>query len=83
MILNKFSYAFLYSSIPGAACQMDNFMNANNSNMTEKWAIDILINEGLSQLSEDKVKEFYELKIDDINFYQKLYWIDGALRNEN
>ena len=58
-------------------------MNANNSNMTEKWAIEILINEGLSQLSEDKVKEFYELKIDDINFYQKLYWIDGALRNEN
>ena len=31
--------------------------------MTEKWAIDILINEGLSQLSEDKVKEFYELKL--------------------
>ena len=58
-------------------------MNANNSNMTEKWAIEILINEGLSQLSEDKAKEFYELEIDDINFYQKLYWIDGALRNEN
>lgn len=73
----------LYSSIPGAACQMDSFMNANNANMTEKWAIDILIKEGLSKLPKNKVKEFHALKIDDINFYQKLYWIDGALKKDN
>ena len=72
---------FLYSSIPGAACQMDNFMNANNSYMTEKWAIDILINEGLSQLSEQKLNECDNL-FDDSMFYQKLYWIDGALKSE-
>ncbi len=57
-------------------------MNHDLSNMTEKWAIDILINEGLSQLSEQKLNEYKELAIDDTLFYQKLYWIDGALRNE-
>ena len=73
---------FLYSAIPGYACQMDNFMNSDLSNMTEKWAIDILINEGLSRLSEQKLNEYKELFFDDSLFYQKLYWIDGALRNE-
>jgi len=73
---------FLYSSIPGYACQMDNYMNQDLSNMTEKWAIDILINEGLSQLSEQKLNEYKELEIDDTLFYQKLYWIDGALKSE-
>ena len=73
---------FLYSSIPGYACQMDNFMNHDLSNMTEKWAIDILINEGLSQLSEQKLNEYKELEIDDTLFYQKLYWIDGAIKSE-
>ena len=57
-------------------------MNHDLSNMTEKWAIDILINEGLSQLSEQKLNEYKELEIDDTLFYQKLYWIDGALRSE-
>jgi hypothetical protein len=61
---------------------MDNYMNHDLSNMTEKWAIDILINEGLSQLSEQKLNEYKELKFDDALFYQKLYWIDGALRSE-
>jgi hypothetical protein len=61
---------------------MDNYMNNDLSNMTEKWAIDILIDEGLSQLSEQKLNEYKELEIDDALFYQKLYWIDGALRSE-
>jgi hypothetical protein len=73
---------FLYSAIPGAACQMDNFMNADNSNNTEKWAIEILINEGLSQLTELKLKEYDKISFDENQFYQKLYWIDGALKSE-
>lgn len=73
---------FLYSSIPGYACQMDNFMNSNNANHTEKWAIDILIEEGLSKLSDQKLNEYKEINIDDNLFYQKLYWIDGALTSE-
>ena len=73
---------FLYSAIPGAACQMDNFMNAENSNNTEKWAIEILINEGLSQLTELKLKEYDKISFDENQFYQKLYWIDGALKSE-
>lgn len=71
----------LYSSIPGYACQMDNYMNSNYSNKTEKWAVDILLNEGLSKLSEQKLNEYKNLFDDDM-FYQKLYWIDGALRSE-
>mgnify|MGYP000502895145 CR=1 FL=1 len=73
---------FLYSSIPGYACQMDNYMNGSSANNTEKWAIEILINEGLTKLSEQKLNEYKELEIDDALFYQKLYWIDGALRSE-
>ena len=57
-------------------------MNHDLSNMTEKWAVNILINEGLSQLSEQKLNEYKELEIDDTLFYQKLYWIDGALKSE-
>lgn len=72
----------LYSAIPGYACQMDNFMNPSYSNKTEKWAIDILINEGLSQLTEQKLKQYEEINFDDDLFYQKLYWIDGALKSE-
>lgn len=72
----------LYSSIPGYACQMDNYMNSNYSNKTEKWAIDILINEGLSHLSHQKLNEYKEINFDDSMFYQKLYWIDGALKSE-
>lgn len=72
----------LYSSIPGYACQMDNFMNQSYSNKTEKWAIDIVINEGLKHLSEQKLNEYKELNFDDNSFYQKLYWIDGALKSE-
>lgn len=71
----------LYSSMPGYACQMDNYMNLSLSNNTEKWAIDILINEGLSKLSEQKLNECEDL-FDGNMFYQKLYWIDGALRSE-
>ncbi len=72
---------YLYSSMPGYACQMDNYMNSSLSNNTEKWAIDILINEGLSKLSEQKLNECKDM-FDDNMFYQKLYWIDGALRSE-
>ena len=71
----------LNSSIPGYACQMDSFMNSSHANKTEKWAIDILINEGLSKLSEQKLNECKDM-FDDNMFYQKLYWIDGALRSE-
>lgn len=71
----------LNSSIPGYACQMDSFMNSSHANKTEKWAIDILINEGLSQLSEQNLNECKDLFDEDL-FYQKLYWIDGALRSE-
>jgi hypothetical protein len=72
---------YLYSSMPGYACQMDNYMNSSLANNTEKWAIDILINEGLSKLSEQKLNECKDM-FDDTMFYQKLYWIDGALRSE-
>jgi hypothetical protein len=67
--------------MPGYACQMDNYMNSSLANNTEKWAIDILINEGLLKLSEQKLNECKDM-FDDSMFYQKLYWIDGALRSE-
>ena len=74
---------YLYSSVPGGACQMDNFMNANSANMTERWAIEKLIDEGLSHLSEQNLEEYNQISFDDTQFYQKLYWIDGALKSED
>lgn len=73
---------YLYSSVPGGACQMDNFMNVNSANMTERWAIEKLIDEGLSHLSEQNLVEYNQISFDDTQFYQKLYWIDGALKSE-
>jgi len=83
MFINlKQNSRYLYSSIPGHCCQMDRFMNADKANITEKWAIEILINEGLSQLTELKLKEYDNISFDENQFYQKLYWIDGALKSE-
>ena len=53
----------------------------NKDRQIEEFDEDILINEGLSKLSEQKLNECKDM-FDDNMFYQKLYWIDGALRSE-